>query len=196
VNARAPRALRATSACKPVSADTEPCDTNPWVGSTTPRRLLHASCCDPTCGSCERRAAPRHVLRQSRPRRRDQPGHQRRHGRHIGFGRGRWLNSDCPGALVCLSGLCHAQCAAAKDCPANQRCVQTASTPTCQLLSEAHCVHNSDCVVPLVCAPDLQCRNQCVTARDCITGELCVTGVCANPSEVNASGQLQGVPGG
>jgi hypothetical protein len=106
------------------------------------------------------------------------------------------LNSDCPGALVCLSGLCHAQCAAAKDCPANQRCVQTASTPTCQLLSEAHCVHNSDCVVPLVCAPDLQCRNQCVTARDCITGELCVTGVCANPSEVNASGQLQGVPGG
>jgi len=103
------------------------------------------------------------------------------------------LNSDCAGTLVCMFGLCHAQCATAKDCPASQRCVVEASGNVCQLEQESGCLYNSDCTVPLVCAVDKQCRNQCANNRDCIVGQLCVNGVCANPSDLNATGQLNHV---
>jgi len=101
------------------------------------------------------------------------------------------LNSDCAGALVCLLGLCHAQCAQTRDCPLNQRCVESAAGGVCQLATESACSHNSDCAAPLLCAKDLSCRNQCVTSRDCVAGQVCtVSMVCADPSELDASGDL------
>jgi hypothetical protein len=121
-------------------------------------------------------------------------------GSPIGVVQACTLNSDCAGALVCVFGLCHAQCAAVKDCPANQRCVQLGggdagpTTRICQLEQESHCVHNSDCLALLVCAPDQQCRNQCQANRDCIAGQVCRGsspldggpgyGVCVDPNEL------------
>jgi hypothetical protein len=108
------------------------------------------------------------------------------------------LNSDCGGGLVCSFDVCHAECATSKDCPANQRCVNSAlgntgaESAVCQMQEEATCHYNSDCAAPLVCAVDLQCRNQCRTDLDCITSQRCVFGVCAEASEVDPSGQLKG----
>src|ERR1041385_5715356 len=86
------------------------------------------------------------------------------------------LASDCAGGLVCSFGLCHAECATNKDCPANQRCFKAAagdagqSSNVCQVQEEATCHYRSDCKKPLVCAVDLQCRNQCQDDVDCVTG--------------------------
>jgi hypothetical protein len=109
------------------------------------------------------------------------------------------LNSECPSALVCMSGLCRAECTESRDCPDGQRCVLSAegdaaaSTPTvCQLIVEARCVYNTDCQAPLVCAADLECRNECAGDRDCVGGQVCVYGVCAEPAEVNPDGTLKG----
>jgi hypothetical protein len=41
-----------------------------------------------------------------------------------------------------------------------------------------------------VCASDLRCRAGCLSAADCAEKQLCVSGVCADPAELNTSGQL------
>src|SRR5262249_31008001 len=114
------------------------------------------------------------------------------------------LNSQCASGLVCSFGLCHAECAQVRDCPANQRCVTVypegdSGEPAklCQLQEESKCQYNSDCHNPLVCAVDLQCRNQCHADRDCnVKDQVCVYGVCANPDELKPDGTLKGaVPG-
>jgi hypothetical protein len=107
------------------------------------------------------------------------------------------LNSDCSSALVCSFGLCHSECETTRDCPSPQRCVRNAADPgisvgVCQLRSETTCVYLSDCPDPLVCAADLQCRNECAGDRDCVTGQICASGVCAEPSEINPDGTLEG----
>lgn len=105
------------------------------------------------------------------------------------------LSSDCQDSLVCTSGRCHAQCAQSRDCDFGQRCVKIGTNYVCQLQSEAKCVYNSDCASPLVCAVDLQCRAQCQADRDCTKGQVCtpITKVCAETTELNASGDLSAV---
>ena len=58
----------------------------------------------------------------------------------------------------------------------------------CEAPEEAHCVYNSDCMVPLVCGRDEICRNQCVTDVDCVTSQdqKCTpSGVCALPATID-----------
>src|SRR5262245_47254933 len=67
------------------------------------------------------------------------------------------LNSECSGGLVCSFGLCHAECAQVRDCPANQRCVSInpedgGGKPIRLCQEEKKCSYNSDCFDPLVCA--------------------------------------------
>jgi hypothetical protein len=115
------------------------------------------------------------------------------------------LNSDCASGLVCGFGLCHAACRETADCPAPQRCVRTSAinqapsadsgtstVSVCLLPSEARCLYNSDCAVPLVCAVDSQCRSQCKADSDCPLKQLCVHGVCAEQLDVTSSGDLVG----
>jgi hypothetical protein len=101
------------------------------------------------------------------------------------------LDSDCPNQLVCINRFCHEQCAEGRDCAAGESCIDVMAVKICQLLSESHCVFNSECVLPLVCAIDQQCRNQCMLDRDCGGTAVCAKSkVCAPPELLDASGDL------
>jgi hypothetical protein len=95
------------------------------------------------------------------------------------------LNSDCEGALVCLSGTCHEQCHTSEDCGESGACVVTADrVRVCQTDAEASCRFHSECPPGLVCAIDGNCRNQCAADRDCVPGQRCAGGACADPEDL------------
>ena len=98
------------------------------------------------------------------------------------------LNTDCNNPLVCSMDKCHDACHGTADCPLGQSCVKTAQGTVCQLPDEASC--SQTCGDSLVCASDLRCRAGCLSAADCAEKQLCVSGVCADPAELNTSGQL------
>jgi hypothetical protein len=52
---------------------------------------------------------------------------------HSGLAEGCRLNTDCDTGLVCSSGLCHAVCAGARDCPDGAECVLSPQGSICEL---------------------------------------------------------------
>ncbi len=107
------------------------------------------------------------------------------------LGGGCRLNSDCHGGLSCAYGVCHEECAVSSDCEAGRCVMGPAKVHLCQPDAGASCTFNSDCLEPLVCARDGQCRNQCAADRDCIRGQRCSSATCADPEELDESGQLE-----
>ena len=104
---------------------------------------------------------------------------------------GCFVNSDCSSPLVCAFQRCHAECITTRDCHGTERCVGAAEVfHVCQLDAEAHCDTSADCVAGFECGPDGACRDQCASAADCVSGQVCVAGVCAETSELDASGAL------
>jgi beta-galactosidase len=97
--------------------------------------------------------------------------------------------SDCNQPLACIMGKCHGACQTTADCPAGQSCVRTDNTTICQLPVEADCTRTM-CGGAFVCASDLRCRTACLSVTDCTRGQVCVAGVCADPIELEVSGQL------
>lgn len=109
----------------------------------------------------------------------------------LGEAAGCFVNSDCSAPLVCAFQRCHVECTVTRDCHDAQRCVGAEEVAhVCQLDQEAHCKTSADCASGFKCGPDGACRDQCVTAGDCISGQQCVLSVCAEPSELDASGAL------
>lgn len=104
------------------------------------------------------------------------------------------VNSDCAAPLVCAFQRCHVECVTTRDCDGTLRCVgaQEASR-VCQLEVEATCKTTADCPPGLVCGSDGECRDHCLDDGECIGEQVCQKGACAEPSELDASGQLPSV---
>lgn len=101
------------------------------------------------------------------------------------------VNSDCSGQLVCAFRRCHVECVTTRDCDGGLRCVGVnARERVCQLDDEQECETNADCAPGLQCAADAECRDVCFADDDCIGEQACVRGVCAEPSELDAQGEL------
>lgn len=100
------------------------------------------------------------------------------------------LNSECPDGQICTDGVCHEECRVTRDCANGQRCVQGEASTHCQSREEAVCQLDSQCAMPLVCAVDLQCRNSCSSDKDCLSGQVCAVEWCAEPAEIDDSGEL------
>jgi hypothetical protein len=99
------------------------------------------------------------------------------------------LVSDCNQSLACSMSRCHDACQATADCPAGESCVKINGTTVCQLPDESDCTR-ATCSGAFVCASDLRCRTTCLSALDCSSGQVCVSGVCADPIDLEVSGQL------
>ena len=95
------------------------------------------------------------------------------------------INSDCDAPLVCAFKRCHNQCAASRDCPNGERCIQS-DRPyrVCQQGDEQACAYNSECHQGQICGIDGQCRDRCLGDVDCIPGQVCVSGSCADTTEL------------
>ena len=115
--------------------------------------------------------------------------------------------ADCDKGLTCtkrpggLGGLCHTDCKSSANCSLGERCVQTdenkLTSPVCQLASEAACLHDSDCFVPLKCGPDQQCREECEKDYDCVKPQICANqGYCAEAYELDDGKDLLSSDGG
>ena len=100
------------------------------------------------------------------------------------------LDTDCNSLLSCVMNECHYLCQNTNVCPTGQSCVKTATSAVCQLPAEAACDSTTPCSGGLTCAVDYRCRATCKSASDCTTGQSCAGGVCADPSDLNSSGQL------
>ena len=102
------------------------------------------------------------------------------------------LNSDCNNPLSCTYGKCHEGCRSSMDCQSGQTCTKVSGLGVCLLADEATCtLANPTCKTSLVCAPDLRCRSACASAiTDCMGSQACVSGVCADPTDLDANGQL------
>lgn len=86
------------------------------------------------------------------------------------------LSSECASPLVCRIGRCRTQCSVARDCPAGQTCLITASgLGACELPAIDVC--SVSCDPPLACASG-HCRVQCTTDRDCPGGHVCTANAC------------------
>ncbi len=86
-------------------------------------------------------------------------------------------NSDCADALVCLFRVCSQACAADKDCPLTQRCLETTAGTACVIASSASCTSSSGCPDGSECKAGA-CRSACQRAADCLADQSCVGGVC------------------
>lgn len=102
------------------------------------------------------------------------------------------LNSDCEGGLACVYGSCREECAVSSDCEAGRCVLGPNKLHFCQPSGLA-CSFHSDCLEPLVCARDGQCRNECAADRDCVAGQLCTSATCADPDELDETGELPSV---
>jgi hypothetical protein len=101
------------------------------------------------------------------------------------------VNSDCASPLVCAFQRCHAQCITTRDCDGTLRCVGAKrAARTCQLEDEVACQTSADCAPGLWCAADASCRDACQNDAECIGEQVCVKGACAEPSELDDSGEL------
>jgi hypothetical protein len=60
----------------------------------------------------------------------------------------------------------------------------------CQLEEERTCKTTADCVVGLICGSDGACRDHCESDRECVGDQVCNKGVCAEPDELDESGNL------
>ncbi|HVY29236.1 MAG TPA: hypothetical protein VHB79_21905 [Polyangiaceae bacterium] len=101
------------------------------------------------------------------------------------------VNSDCQAPLVCAFQRCHVECVTTRDCDGTLRCVGAhEASRVCQLDVEASCERSLDCEDGFVCGSDGKCRDYCATDSECVDGQVCTTGVCAEPSELDASGHL------
>jgi hypothetical protein len=105
--------------------------------------------------------------------------------------RGCLVNSDCRAPLVCAFERCHVECVTTRDCDGVQRCVGAREVErVCQLELEASCKTTADCAEGLVCGADGGCRDTCDRDEHCIGEQLCTKGVCAEPEELDESGDL------
>lgn len=101
------------------------------------------------------------------------------------------INSDCGERLVCAFQRCHVECITTRDCDGTSRCVGAHELErVCQLEEEASCKTNADCVAGFTCSQDGACRDVCASDRECIGEQLCVKGVCAEPYELDDTGEL------
>lgn len=101
------------------------------------------------------------------------------------------INSDCSEPYVCVFERCHEQCRMKRDCDGELRCVGALEeVHVCQLESEAKCQTDASCPQGLRCAGDGECRDSCFADEDCVDEQVCVRGVCAEPSELDAQGEL------
>ena len=125
----------------------------------------------------------------------------------VGLAAGCSLNSDCNSPLVCVFGLCHAQCAAQRDCPTGQICIGAGSEDVCELPGEG-CTTDSgstggECKNSLVCAGEA-CRNPCSPTSSCpVPGQVCLSDACYDPADIpdgaagsDGSGSSSGSSGG
>lgn len=93
------------------------------------------------------------------------------------------FDSDCPGQLVCLAGICGSECQANADCRAGQTC--RAGLCRTQVPVLAGCLRNSDCGTDQQCIHG-QCQTtpkepepECAYDSDCATpGQHCTDGAC------------------
>ena len=119
-------------------------------------------------------------------------------------------NSECPSGQLCgVDGRCRDQCAADRDCVAEQVCSQGTCAEPVELTqngklpialpeggaSEAAptgqpCSFNSECEDPLVCRMGL-CAKECLGDRDCPSGETCSGNRCKRP---DAGGNVSNLP--
>lgn len=101
------------------------------------------------------------------------------------------VNSDCAAPLVCAFQRCHVECVTTRDCDGTLRCVG-AHEPSrvCQLEEETTCKTSADCAPGLLCAGDGACRDHCAADSECIGDQVCTRGVCAEPAELDESGEL------
>lgn len=101
------------------------------------------------------------------------------------------VNSDCQAPLVCAFQRCHVECVTTRDCDGTLRCVGAhEASRVCQLDVEASCKRSLDCADGFVCGSDGQCRDYCQTDSECVEGQVCTKGVCAEPSELDDTGNL------
>jgi sulfatase modifying factor 1 len=105
------------------------------------------------------------------------------------LGGGCTLNSDCNSPLLCTFGKCHTACVQTSDCPLGQSCVMAAGGSVCQLPTEADC-RTTTCEIGTVCAVDYHCRTVCQSPTDCTPLQACVSNVCADPTDLDPTGQL------
>lgn len=109
-------------------------------------------------------------------------------------------NSQCPGSQVCaIDGECRDQCAADRDCVAEQVCVTGVCADTEELdqgelpvvdagpADGRPCSYNSECELPLACINGL-CKIECFQDRDCTYGLVCYLNRCSLPSAVPDGG--------
>jgi len=119
-------------------------------------------------------------------------------------------NSECPSGQLCgVDGRCRDQCAADRDCVAEQVCTQGTCAEPVELTrngklpvampeggaSEAAptgqpCSFNSECDDPLVCRMGL-CAKECLGDRDCPSDETCAGNRCKRP---DAGGNVSNMP--
>ncbi|HJL19032.1 MAG TPA: hypothetical protein RMH99_25440 [Sandaracinaceae bacterium LLY-WYZ-13_1] len=84
------------------------------------------------------------------------------------------LNTDCQTPYVCRLDRCRQECAATRDCPVGQLCVEgNRGLGACLLPDEVSCGVDSDCPQSLVCRRT-RCTVECVEDRDCAAGARCV----------------------
>jgi hypothetical protein len=101
------------------------------------------------------------------------------------------VNSDCAAPLVCAFQRCHVECVTTRDCDGSLRCVGAhEASRVCQLEVESQCKTSADCVAGFVCGSDGACRDFCQSDGECVGSQVCTKGVCAEPSELDASGSL------
>ena len=101
------------------------------------------------------------------------------------------VNSDCDAPLVCAFQRCHVECVTTRDCDGTWRCVGAhEASRVCQLEVESTCTTSTDCVAGFVCGSDGSCRDYCQSDQECIGSQVCTKGVCAEPTELDASGSL------
>ena len=106
------------------------------------------------------------------------------------------VNSDCASPLACAFQRCHVECVTTRDCDGTLHCVGAhVETRVCQLDSEATCTTSVDCLAGFLCGQDGTCRDHCASDAECGGGQVCTHGVCAEPSELDANGNLPEVLG-
>jgi len=118
-------------------------------------------------------------------------------GKLAGLADGCTLNSECTSPLICAFQRCHTQCEETRDCPSGLRCVEGENgRNVCLLPDETGCLSTAACQGDQICGVDRQCRDVCTDSDECIGAQVCsTTGTCAEPDEVDGSGNLPNVSG-